>query len=613
MKIKKNQARSWIGSLLLALLISAMVGCGRSRPEGGSGAAQATQQTRPSLKETEMIDLGDGVQLELVLIRPGSFMMGSSTRDYDESPVHQVTLTEPYYIGKYEVTQAQWEKVMGENPSHFKGSSLPVDNVSWEDCQRFLVELRKKAGRRFALPTEAQWEYACRAGTTTAYSFGDDEKNLAEHAWYAGNSELKTHPVGEKKPNPWGLYDIHGNVFEWCADWYSEAYHSGDATDPSGAPKGERRIVRGGAWLYVSDNLRSSDRGFSPADYRINEYGLRCVMLTGDGPATNAATDQAGGPVAQTSAKDPVPSAASEKTESLLVQLEAAVAASNKFHAENLLAELETLVPRDPRLASLRSQISTLAAPEENLVIDLAKGVTMEFVLIRPGSFTMGSSESPLDDQKPTRRVTITQPYYLGKYEVTQQQWEAIMSRNLSVFKGGALLSDPAKLPVENINWPLCQSFLAALNERLNGYTVRLPTEAEWEYACRAGTTGEHSFPGEAALKDYAWYGGNAGGQTHPVGGKKPNPWGLYDMYGNVWEWCQDWYGPYSAEAVLDPTGPTVANGLSARVVRGGAWNNTADHVNSTYRHDVGSTVMMRYYGFRCVAVMAPDKKAEGR
>ena len=136
-----------------------------------------------------------------------------------------MTITKPFYLGKYEVTQEQWEAVMGSNPSHFKGPKNPVEQVSWDDCQQFLVKLNAKSGgqgSKFVLPTEAQWEYACRAGSTGKFCFGDDEKQLGEYAWYEANSGDKTHPVGEKKPNTFGLHDMHGNVWEWCQDWYGE-------------------------------------------------------------------------------------------------------------------------------------------------------------------------------------------------------------------------------------------------------------------------------------------------------------------------------------------------------------------------------------------------------
>jgi formylglycine-generating enzyme required for sulfatase activity len=481
---------------------------------------------------------------------------------------------------------------MGNNPSHFKGTNLPVENVSWNDCQPFLAELQNKTGRKFALPTEAQWEYACRASTTNLYSCGDDETNLAEHAWYASNSDLKTHPVGQKKPNAWGLYDMHGNVFEWCADWYSDSYPKGDATDPLGAASGERRVVRGGAWLYVSDDLRSAARSFSPPDDRVNEYGLRCVMLAGATPPSGV---------------DAEARERKAKAAPILARLDTAVAGRNRFQAESILAQLEDLIPGDPRLTTLRNKVAALPWPKKNLVIALDGGVKMEFVLIRPGSFMMGSDKSHFPDERPAHKVTITKPFYLGIYEVTQKQWMTLLEENPSFFKKGPKFPKGQNHPVEDVSWALCRNFLEKLNAKVKGYEFRLPTEAEWEYACRAGTTNKYSFgDSAAALGDYAWYGANSGSQTHPVGGRKPNAWGLYDMYGNVWEWCNDNYGPYSGPAVSDPAGPGSSPG-TGHVVRGGAWNSSPDHVSSTFRDTgPGSDDLMSYYGFRCAAASEP-------
>ena len=168
-------------------------------------------------------------------------------------------ITKPFYLGKYLVTQEQWEAVMGNNPSHFKGPKNPVEQVSWDDCQQFLEQAQREGrprGGKFQLPTEAQWEYACRAGSTTRYCFGDDESELGEYAWYDANSGSKTHPVGEKKPNAWGLYDMHGNVWEWCQDWYDGGYYANSPTDdPTGPATGSDRVFRGGGWDYAGEVL----------------------------------------------------------------------------------------------------------------------------------------------------------------------------------------------------------------------------------------------------------------------------------------------------------------------------------------------------------------------
>ncbi len=208
---------------------------------------QADAQTTSPAKEVA-VDLGGGVNLDLVLISAGSFTMGSTRADKyaigDERPSHRVQISKPFYLGKYLVTQQQWKAVMGNNPSQFQGLTNPVDNVSWNDCQKFLKTLNGKVGGgSFSLPTEAQWEYACRAGSTTRYCFGDKESQLGDYAWYEDNNGNKTHPVGQKKPNAWGLYDMHGNVWEWCADWFDDEYLRPFAGGRSGGA-GHRHVPR---------------------------------------------------------------------------------------------------------------------------------------------------------------------------------------------------------------------------------------------------------------------------------------------------------------------------------------------------------------------------------
>ncbi|MEI8373022.1 MAG: formylglycine-generating enzyme family protein [Planctomycetota bacterium] len=226
------------------------------------------------------VDLGGGVKLDLVSIPAGSFTMG----DASDKPVHKVTITKPFHLGKYEVTQEQWEAVMGSNPSRFKGPKNPVEQVSWDDCQQFLVKLNAKTGGRggkFVLPTEAQWEYACRAGSTGKFCFEDDEKQLGEYAWYDENSDDKTHPVGEKRPNAFGLYDMHGNVWEWCQDWY-ETYGAEAVDDPRGPAKGSYRVLRGGGWSYGGGNCQSAYRDGSEPGYRRRNLGLRVSRVPAD-------------------------------------------------------------------------------------------------------------------------------------------------------------------------------------------------------------------------------------------------------------------------------------------------------------------------------------------
>lgn len=220
-------------------------------------------------------------EIEFVLIEPGTFAMGSleteTGRFYGEGPVHQVTLRQPFYLGKYEVTQEQWEAVMGSNPSFFSGcgGDCPVEWVSWEDTQEFIAALNRQEGVNvYRLPTEAEWEYAARAGTRTAYYFGDDAAQLGAYAWYFDNADRTIHTVGQKRPNVWGLHDMHGNVQEWVADWYGE-YPRGAVTDPRGPNTGTRRVLRGGGWFSLARLCRAADRGWDSPGYRSNGLGFR--------------------------------------------------------------------------------------------------------------------------------------------------------------------------------------------------------------------------------------------------------------------------------------------------------------------------------------------------
>ncbi len=229
------------------------------------------------LPEELAVDVDGGVKLELVLIPPGSFMISGE----GGGEIHKVNITKPFYLGKHEVTQEQRERVMGGNPSQVKGGKKPVENVSWEDCREFLDKLNAKAGGqgwKFVLPTDAQWEYACRAGSTTKYSFGDDAGTLGEYAWYVANAEWKTHPVGEKKPNAWGLYDMHGNVWEWCQDW-QRPYTAEEVTDPRGPATGWSRVFRGGCFAHQPDGVFSFARESEAPGTKNMAIGFRLARI----------------------------------------------------------------------------------------------------------------------------------------------------------------------------------------------------------------------------------------------------------------------------------------------------------------------------------------------
>ena len=216
--------------------------------------------------------------MKLAYIPAGTFEMGSPPEEkgrQDDELQHVVKLTRAFRIGVTEVTQSQWRAVMGSVRSNFSGDNLPVEKVSWRDSVEFCEKLSAKEGKSYRLATEAEWEYACRAGATGRFS-GSGE--IDEMGWYDGNSEGRTHQVGTKKPNAWGLYDMHGNVSEWCIDYYTPDYPDVMVVDPNGASEGKYRVVRGGSWGYFSRSCRCAARSSFPASYQLKQTGLRVVI-----------------------------------------------------------------------------------------------------------------------------------------------------------------------------------------------------------------------------------------------------------------------------------------------------------------------------------------------
>jgi formylglycine-generating enzyme required for sulfatase activity len=222
------------------------------------------------------------VEMQFAWVPPGSFPMGGYATD-NEKPVHRVVITKGFYLGVYPVTQAQWSWVMGSDnrPSHFPGDDRPVESVSWDDCQAFCARLRELTGKPIRLPTEAEWEYACRAGTTTEYYSGNSEEALQKVAWYAANSDQQTHHVGQKAPNAFGLFDLHGNVWEWCADWAGGKYYGkSEENDPVGPKSGSGRVLRGGSWGHKPGVCRAAYRSGNEPAFRNSNIGVRvCFCL----------------------------------------------------------------------------------------------------------------------------------------------------------------------------------------------------------------------------------------------------------------------------------------------------------------------------------------------
>ncbi len=467
-----------------------------------------------------------GVSFTMKKVTGGTFTMGATSEQgsdaqYDEKTTHQVTLSS-YYIGETEVTQALWEAVMGSNPSYFKGSNLPVEQVSWNDCQEFITKLNAMTGQKFRLPTEAEWEYAARGGNKSKGYKYSGSKYQDYVAWY---DSYRPYPVKTKHANELGIYDMSGNVSEWCSDWYG-SYSSNAQTNPTGPSTGSYRVNRGGGYYDDAGHCRVSDRlAFTP-DLRLGNRGLRlaCSDVTAGGTPENSdvkiVTNSATGDITCT-------------------------------------------------LGSVSFMMKPVAG----------------------GTFTMGATSEQgsdaLDNEKPTHRVTLSS-YYIGETEVTQALWQAVMGSNPSSHNG-------SNLPVERVSWNDCQEFVTKLNA-MTGQKFRLPTEAEWEFAARGGNKSKgYKYIGSNNIGEVAWYAGNSD-TTQPVKTKQPNELGIYDMSGNVEEWCNDWYGDYSSNSQTNPAGPSTG---SNRVRRGGCWDDSARFCRVSYRFYSTPGLRSNYLGLR--------------
>ena len=460
----------------------------------------------------------NGVSFDMAEVEGGTFTMGATEEQGsdvsdNEKPAHQVMLS-PYYIGKTEVTQELWEAVMGSNPSFFSGNkNRPVENVSWDDCQVFINKLNGLTGKSFRLPTEAEWEYAARGGKKSKGYKYSGSNTIDDVAWYDTNSAGTTHPVSSKAPNELGLYDMSGNVWEWCSDWYGKSYYEeSPEPNPIGPEIGTLRVKRGGDWYFSANKCRVSYRNSNSQHYQTSENGLRLV----------------------------------------------------------------------------------LDMPKETFSVN---GVDFDMIEVEGGTFTMGATEEQgsdvSDNEKPAHQVMLS-PYYIGKTEVTQELWEAVMGSNPSFFSGNK------NRPVENVSWDDCQVFINKLNG-LTGKSFRLPTEAEWEYAARGGKKSKgYKYSGSNTIDDVAWYDTNSAGTTHPVSSKAPNELGLYDMSGNVWEWCSDWYGKsyYEESPEPNPIGPEIG---TLRVKRGGDWYFSANKCRVSYRNSNSQHYQTSENGLRLV------------
>ncbi len=501
-----------------------------------------------SLVEKQKTPAKTFIEPEMVLIKGGTFLMGSPSdepeRQNDETQ-HQVTLSD-FYMGKHAVTFEEYDKYCTatgkEKPSDegWGREKRPVINVSWEDAA-YCAWLSKQTGKRYCLPTEAEWEYACRAGTTTPFNTGNNlttsQANYNGNFPYNGNAKgeyrKKTSPVGSFAPNAWGLYDMHGNVWECCNDWYGD-YPTTHQTNPQGATIDSTRVVRGGSWYDGAEDCRTVIRGGSTPDYRFYVFGFRLVC--------------------------------------------------------------DVVTEKD---------VAPIKTPTKNYT-ETATGVPFDMIFIKGGTFLMGSPES-----EPERRYDETQhqvtvsDFYMGKHTVTFDEYDKYCTAT-----GKEKPSDVGwgrgKHPVLNVSWDDATAYCEWLSKQ-NGKSYRLPTEAEWEYACRAGTTtpfktGNNLTTSQANYDGNYPYNGKAKGEyrekTTPVGSFARNAWGLYDMHGNIWEWCNDWHGDYPTTHQTNPQGATIG---SYRVLRGGSWDDGAEFCRTVNRNNDTPEGRFNVIGFRLV------------
>jgi formylglycine-generating enzyme required for sulfatase activity len=498
--------------------------------------------------------LTNSIGMKLVRIPAGRFSMGSPASEpgsEEHEVLHKVELTQDYFMGVTEVTEQQWATVMlpafttqtveRRDPETNRlikreevqvrepklGSQLPMTGISWQEAMDFCRRLgdlpeEKKEGRRYRLPTEAEWERACRAETSSAYSFGDDRSKLKDYAWH-GSKEAK--PVGQLKPNPWGLYDMHGNAAEWCYDYYG-AYPEGLVNDPSSPEKlmSLERVVRGGWFESKESWCRSGWRRRSDPGAQSKSVGFRVVL----GP---------------------------------------------EIPSRDLPSEMNSIGQR--------------------------------LVTIPAGEFLMGRSERGGDEERPVREVTISRPFQFSATEVMQGQWQAVMGT--TPWKGKDSVIEGDDYPATYVSWDdameFCRRLSSRPDEKKSGRVYRLPTEAEWEYACRGGIAAEYGFgDDERMLGSFGWFDRNSEGHPQPVGKKLPNAFGLLDMHGNVWEWCSDVYAKdyYRNAPGVDPHS---AKGSYLHVIRGGSWYDVAASSRSAsrfYAHRTDSD--NSNYGFRVAA-----------
>jgi|GEM_PF-1087790 len=475
--------------------------------------------------------------IEIIIPRSKRFMMGSdqakSTR-----PIHEVIFNYDFEVGKYPVTLGEFrafvkdtgyktegEKLNGafvewdgskweqrknaywDNPYFEQTEDHPVVCVSWNDANAYIKWLNRKTDENYRLPTESEWEYLCRADTTTKYYFGNNSKELNNHAWYAINSHNKTHPIGQKLPNPWGVHDLYGNIWEWCEDNFSLNYEKSTTDGTAYHENSDIKVLRGASWRYGFETNNSSSRGRHYEFSCFSNFGFRII-------------------------KD-----------------------LNKDNLTDI------------------KQIKNFIKPK---MIKIMNSLSIDMIKVPNRDYEIGKYPVTIGEYM---HFTKENRQYLPKWE--KEKTERYEKMNLS-----------NNAPIIGINWYEARAYCRWLNEEQDEYIYRLPTKEEWEHASKADTQTKWNFGDDITEIDkYAWYQKNSDTTTHIVGEKLPNPWGFYDMYGNVWEW-------------------TESRGKgNNRVILGGSWN--VKIVNSSFAlfNSNNAKYYSRRVGFRVLRIKSDKIK----
>ena len=599
------------------------------------------------------VEYTNTIGMKFRLIPPGEFFMGSTPEEmlrltattpqsqYSElsirsgGPRHRVVLTKPFFLGQHEVTQRQYERLTGSNPSHFSAagpaaaavagldtSQHPVDTVGWKDSVAFCEKLSLSEGFTpyrlqddrvpaplegpgYRLPTEAEWEYACRAGTTTFFWTGDDETSLKEIGWSESNSEARTHAVGTTKPNPFGLFDMQGNLWEWVLDDWTGSPYAAEGAQPAvnpyyQTPTPSTRGVRGGGWQFSSGYFHSGYRGGDSPDTQDSHDGLRVVISV-----------------------DSVKQALNAKTKV-------------GWHGWPADAPKPAIAPFD---AAQAKKYQEEWAEYLKVPVEYTNSIGMKFRLIPPGEFLMGSTPEEteplkrlnssssrwLEAESPQHRVVLTQPLFVAMTETTVGEFRKFVVAEsyptLAERSGGGedwSLVEKKYVQETSLVWTSAQHaisdrfpvmFLTAEDARaycdwlgrqqqlapaygaeslasINAIGYRLLTEAEWEFACRAGTTGLAfcDWQNDDVLRGSVLFKRDGDDTRYPVATKSPNPFGLFDMLGGITELCQDrfQYDAYTEGVKVNPMGPTGS--VFGSAIRGGSFDSIKERCRSAAR-----------------------------